>query len=216
MIYIHHHLGLGDHIVCNAIVREQYNNFGPITLAVKKHNYSSVKQLYNDINIQYHQVDSDSDCYPNYFRYPTLRIGFEKCRSDWERSFYDQMGMNYSDRFTKFYIRRDESRESDIRAKLNLPERYAFCNFRASSGKHSFEAETKLPKVFLEPLSDSIFDWIGIIENAEEIHTIDSSIFQLVKQLKVTENKFFYDTRKLDSTRTIPTFEDDKWKILYK
>jgi hypothetical protein len=214
MIYIHHHLGLGDHIVCNAIVREQYNNFGPLTLAVKHHNYPSVKQLYKDIDIKYDLVNSDLDCYSNYFKYPTLRIGFENCKSDWEKSFYDQVGMKYSDRFSKFYIDRDYDRELYLQNKLELPDQFAFVNNSSSNGNKNIVINTKFPIVQLKPLTESIFDWIGVLEKAKEIHTIDSSIYQLIKQLNLEGKKFFYDLRKIDPTRTIPPFEDSSWSIL--
>jgi hypothetical protein len=44
MKYIHHHLGLGDHIVCNAIVLSLFKKYTDITLAVKEHGNS--KQEY--------------------------------------------------------------------------------------------------------------------------------------------------------------------------
>ena len=214
MIYVHHHLGLGDHIVCNAIVRDLYKKYGTLTLAVKEHNYGSVKQLYRDLDIQFHKVKTDSDCLPLYFKTPTIRIGFEHCRKDWEKSFYDQVGLDYSDRFSKFYISRDLEREKALEDKLNLPEEYAFVNRTASTGSNDIELKTNLSLVELQPITDSLFDWIGVIEKAKEMHTIDSSIFQLIKQLTVKGNKFFYDMRKVDPTRTTPPFEDPEWTII--
>lgn len=214
MIYVHHHLGLGDHIVCNAIVRDLYKKYGRLTLAVKEHNYGSVKQLYRDLDIRFHKVKTDSDCLPSYFKTPTIRIGFEHCREDWEKSFYDQVGLDYSDRFSKFYISRNLEREKILEEKLNLPEEYAFVNSTASTGYNNIELKTELPLVELQPVTDSIFDWIGVIEKAKEIHTIDSSIFQLIKQLDIKAKKFFYDTRMADSTRTTPTYEDTNWQVI--
>lgn len=214
MIYVHHHLGLGDHIVCNAIVRDLYKKYGTLTLAVKEHNHGSVKQLYRDLDIQFHKVKTDSDCMPLYFKTPTIRIGFEHCRQDWEKSFYDQVGLDYSDRFSKFYISRDLEREKALEDKLNLPEEYAFVNRTASTGSSDIELKTNLSLVELQPITDSLFDWIGVIEKAKEIHTIDSSIFQLIRQLPTSGDKFFYDMRKVDSTRTTPPYEDPEWTII--
>ena len=215
MIYIHHHLGLGDHIVCNGLVRTLYDQQGEVTLAVKIHNYSSVKQLYRDLeHIQFHKVTSDAECVPEYKKYPSIRVGFENCGSDWEKSFYEQVGLDYSVRFSRFFIDRDLNRERSLEEKLSLPKEFAFINKTSSTGSNQLPINTDLPEVELQPLTDSIFDWIGVIEKATEIHTIDSSVFQLVKQLPVTGKKFFYDTRAVDPSRTIPTFEDELWKIL--
>ena len=215
MIYIHHHLGLGDHIVCNGLVRALYEQHGEVTLAVKNHNYPSVKQLYRDLeNMHFHKVTSDAECIAEYKKQPFIRVGFENCRSDWEKSFYDQVGLDYSVRFSRFFIDRDFKREQALEEKLNLPEEFAFINRTASTGSNNLPIDTDLPTVELQPITDSIFDWIGVIKKAKEIHTIDSSVFQLVKQLPVTSKKFFYDTRAADSSRTIPTFEDENWRII--
>ena len=215
MKYIHHHLGLGDHIVCNAIVLSLLKKYTDITLAVKEHNYPSVKQLYRDTSIKFHSVKTDDDCLKMYQVLDVIRIGFENCHiPNWEESFYRQMNMDYSERFTGFSISRDLARESALEEKLNLPKKFAFCNSSASTGKNNISFSTNLPIIELETLSDSICDWIGVLEKAEEIHTIDSSIFQLIKQLPVKGKKFFYDIRKVDSSRTIPPFEDSNWKII--
>lgn len=214
MVYIHHHLGLGDHIVCNAIVRRYCKEMQEVILAVKERNFQSVEKLYEDLdNIDYHVVESDMDCEcPAGHEY--LRIGFENCRSDWERSFYDQVGMDYGERFSGFFIDRDRGREVALESKLDLPERYAFVNRNASTGVADIEVLSDLPIVELKALSSSIFDWIGVLEKADEVHTIDSSIFQLVKQLSLKGKKVFYDTRDGDPTRTTPTFENDEWWIV--
>ncbi len=214
MIYVHHHLGLGDHIVCNALVRRIVKQSGRITLAVKKHNYSSVKQMFRDLDIKYHQVETDADCVKEYPNHAVVRIGFENCREDWERSFYNQINMIYSERFSGFHIDRDYTREKQLEEMLNLPKKFAFVNKNASTGTADININTELPVVELKPISDSIFDWIGVLEKANEIHTIDSSIFQLIKQIQLKGKKFFYDTREGDPSRTTPSYEDNNWTIL--
>jgi len=212
-VFIHHHLGLGDHIVCNSIVRRAFNQFGNLILAVKHHNLSSVKQLYRDIDIEYYPVNSDSDCTPMYKVHKCIRIGFENTKFPyWEKSFYDQVKMDYSMRFSHFFIDRDLDRESALEEKLNLPDEFAFCNISCSTGKHDIKINTKLKKVYLSPLTDSIFDWIGVLEKATEIHIIDSSIFQLTVQFNLNSIKYFYDIRTLDSSRTLPPAEG--WNII--
>jgi len=214
VIYIHHHLGLGDHIVCNAIVRNIYTKYGKLMLAVKKNNYSSVRHLYSDLNIEFHVVNDDSDCIEKYKIMPYVRIGFENCRDDWEKSFYDQVNLSYDKRFSDFYIKRNPETENALKTKVISSDDYSFCNVAASTGKYNIPIKSKFDKVYLSPLTDSIFDWMGVIESAKEIHIIDSSVFQLVKQLKLNCRKVFYDIRKLDKTRTTPSFEDNSWEII--
>ena len=214
-IYVHHHLGLGDHIVCNAIVRSLHKKHGPVLLAVKKQNYSSVKQLYRDIDVSLHQVNCDEDCHAMYQKYPSVIVGFEDLRRrntvEWEEAFYAQMGMDYSERFTGFHIDRDHDREKALEEEINLPEEFAFCNTSTSRGCLEIEIDTRMEKIFLEEKTDNIFDWMGVIEKASEIHTVDSSIFQLIKQLNLKSNKYFYDVRNLHFS--IP--KSQSWKILH-
>ncbi len=216
-LYIHQHLGLGDYFVCNSIIRNLYflNKF-KITIAVKKHNKESVKFLYSDININFDIIENDEESIKNYKKYKNvLRLGFENCDIlNWEKSFYDQIGLNYDKRYTDFFIKRDLEREKNLIKLINPPLEYAFCNKVCSEGLINFEIKTKLPIIYLDKLTDNIFDWISIIENSKEIHTIDSSIFQLIKNLKFSKSKFFYDVRDLNISRTNPTFEDNNWNLI--
>ena len=49
-LYLYHHLGLGDHIICNSLVRHYCKLYDKIYLFVKSHNYESVKFMYHDLN----------------------------------------------------------------------------------------------------------------------------------------------------------------------
>lgn len=91
MLILHHHLGLGDHFVCNGLVRYIYQNKDKnIILVVKKNNYKTVEALYSDLNIKYMLVDSDYDVKSNGHEY--IKVGFEHCNiKHWEKSFYDQI-----------------------------------------------------------------------------------------------------------------------------
>lgn len=215
--FIHHHLGLGDHIVCNAIVRHLHDKFSSqyksIKLAVKHHNVSSVAQLYRDINIDLYPVYGDNDCPVMYQKNNYIKIGFNHCHYPrWEKSFYDQMKLNYSYRYSNFHISRDLDREKSLEDKLKLPKKFAFCNTHCSIGTLNDSIQTDLPKVYMSPITDSIFDWIGVIEKALEIHTIDSSVFQLIKQIKHTGKNFFYKTR--NNLFEFPIELNQHWSII--
>jgi hypothetical protein len=57
-----HHLGLGDHFLCNGMVRYISSLYTKIILVVKYNNYYTVKKLYNDIsNIEYYKVKNDEE-----------------------------------------------------------------------------------------------------------------------------------------------------------
>jgi hypothetical protein len=214
-LLIYHHLGLGDHIICNAIVRHFHEKYGPLSLFVKKHNLASVRALYKDIEVNLIQVNNDRDCYSFFNDFNVIKIGFEKTVfPNWEKSFYDQLGSDYSLRFSKFYIERDYEREALLEQKLKLPNEFAFCNNSCSSGNLDFKFNTNLKKIMLSAMTDSIFDWIGVLEKAAELHTLDSSVFQLAKQLNLKSNKYFYNSRSLDATRQAFNFDNQSWKVI--
>lgn len=210
---IHHHLGLGDHIVCNALVRKIYSDFHNIVLAVKKHNLESVKALYKNTNISFLPVSSDQEVENNYKYYKVFRIGFEKCTKGWEKSFYDQFNLDYSIRYSNFFLPRDKDRENSLFEQVNPPSQFALCNIKSSQKSYDFKIETSLPIVYMSNLTNNIFDWTLMIEKASEIHMIDSAPFQLVKQLNLNTEKIFYDIRSLGANRTNPTFNQN-WKII--
>lgn len=214
-LLIYHHLGLGDHIICNAIVRTAFEKYGPLHLFVKDWAFASVAQLYKDIDITLIKVKSDADCHKLLKDFKVLRIGFENVKFPyWEKSFYDQVGMDYSMRFSKFFIKRDYEREALLEQKLKLPDKFAFCNNSCSSGNLDFKFNTNLEKIMLSTITDSIFDWIGVLEKATELHTLDSSVFQLAKQLNLKSDKYFYNSRSLDATRQAFNFDNQSWKVI--
>ena len=230
-IYIHHHLGLGDHIVCSAIVRRVAHiagsHGGYVILAVKEENIPSVTQLYRDVthSVKFHQVTSDEDCYEAYKKFFFLRIGFESMSLArlfnqgqkplaWERVIYNQLSIDYKHRYADFHIERDYEREKMLEDKLDLPEEFALCCTSSSEGNFAPDIRSQFKKIFLEKKTDSIFDWIGVIEKAKEIHCIDSAMFHLIKQVQPpTETKIFYDQRSDDPTRAMPE-EGHGWLII--
>jgi hypothetical protein len=215
-LYIHHHLGLGDHFVCNAIVRKLYKtNKFLIILAVKPNNIETVKSLYKDINISFDIINNDIEAESKYKLFNFLRIGFENCNlKNWESSFYEEIGLDYSERYSECYTPRSIENENNLYDSLNINEEYAFCNNECSEGLIDIKIKTNLNKVFLKKTTKSLLDWVKVIENASEIHTIDSSVFQLIKNLKLKNKKFFYDIRNMGFSRTDFTFEDDKWSLI--
>ena len=41
-----------------------------------------------------------------------------------------------------------------------------------------------------------IFDWMGVIEKAKEIYTVDTSFFHLIKSMRLPQEKFYVHSRK--------------------
>jgi len=228
-IYIYHHLGLGDHIICNGLVRHFSKNYEKVYLFVKDHNFKSVSFMYRDlINIDFILVKNDNDAVAfirdNRVR-NLLKIGFDNLDTNgctFDESFYKQCGINFSYRWSNFYVKRDNIREKILFEKFNIQENnYVFLHDDKERG---FEINreyiiNKNLKIITpsKGLTDNIFDYCYVIENAAEIHCMDSSFKLLIDSLNPVSEKLYYhlyvrgrDNNHISSSRL-------KWiKIFYK
>jgi hypothetical protein len=107
---IHHHLGLGDHFVCNGLVNYLSRTHN-IDLICKKHNEPTVDSLYVDNNnVKIISIIGDNEIkesaeYARETHQKILHIGFSRCDpSCWDRSFYQQLDIDFVERYRMFHI----------------------------------------------------------------------------------------------------------------
>ena len=204
MLYIHHHLGLGDHFVCNGLVREFAKTNRPIGLFCKHHNLSTISYMYRDLqNLKLIGINDDKDVLN--VDAPCLRIGFgisqmicQAYRITWDQSFYAQYSLDFSKRWTSFYFQRDSDRENSIFLTLNpIKERYALIHSLGSDGidrlNHS-AVDPTLKVIRIEKgATDNLLDYAMLIENATEIHCVDSSFKHLCDSFRLTAKAFYHN-----------------------
>lgn len=198
-IFIHHHLGLGDHFVCNGLVRTLLEREMPnfLYLPVKKQNIMTVSKMYSDDKrIICIPVENDQDVYqlPHIQNCLMYKIGFEKCRYDWDISFYDSVSLPIKFKWTKWKCNRDYEREKALEKRLGLTEPYILVHDSGSNGKYDLEIEAKERIIRIEPLTECLLDWCGVIEKAKQIHCIDSSVIHLAQSIR--SNGTFHKIRK--------------------
>lgn len=192
-VFVYHHLGLGDHIVCNGMVRYILNksNSDFLFLPVKTHNHETVSSMYSDDHrIVCLPVNSDADV-PNLSQINSCRsfhrAGFEKTRSDWDVSFYDSVGVPFSERWNSFKVNRNPEREKMLFSLLNLnvDDPYIVVHDVSSIGKFDkMKIDTNGKRVVkIEKLTGNLLDWCSVIEGADEFHGIDSSVVHLAQSL---------------------------------
>lgn len=209
-IYIHHHLGLGDHIICNGLVREIYKIYSKVYLFCKPHNVNNVKFMYRDLeNLEVLEGDDrESIQYimNNNLREKYLRIGHENIVRgvNFDESFYKQLNINFQKRWDSFYILRDKNSESKLYDYLNpSDENYVLIHNKGSDNVDRIDYNNineNLKKIFVEK-STTMFDYIKLIERANEIHCIDSSFIHLVDSLNIKNKKFFHKNYKPRKTK---------------
>ena len=213
-IYIHHHLGLGDHIICNGLVREFAKKFEFVYLFAKKHNFENVVFMYRDLK-NLTVIDSDDNQAVNYILSNNLqkyylRIGHENMIRgvNFDESFYKQVEVDFSKRWSSFYFERDLKREMVVYNELiNSSSDYVVIHNTGSDGIDRIDynkIHSRFKKIYL-PKEYGMFDFIKIFENASEIHCIDSSFIHLINSLGLSNKKFFhknYKNRNFDFSLT--------------
>tara|TARA_R110000824_G_scaffold8322_3_gene37565 strand:- start:575 stop:1372 length:798 start_codon:yes stop_codon:yes gene_type:complete len=153
----------------------------------------------------------------------------ERCNLDpkidcWPELFYASHAVPFSARHEYFYIKRDLDREAELLEELKLPSEYAFCIDRGKRSKYRLTPKTNLPVFKPHHWSHLfskyyIFDWMGVLEQASEIYTVDTSWMHLIKSMKLDKPKFYYNVRgdwlkNIFTSRYINDEHDNGWKTL--
>lgn len=228
-LYIHHHLGLGDHLVCFSIVKYYAQKLDQVYLFVKHHNISSVKSLYKGLpNVTPIPVKNDFevDSFCSLNKVECFKIGhrslpyYRSLGLTWAEAFYKQCNIPYSKRWEDFSIKRDlECEEEMFGFKNPNKEKYALIHSVSSTGVDSIDytqinPSLKQIQVTKEKLgSQSIFDYIKLIFEADEIHCVDSAFIHLVDSFKLKNKLFYHKYFKVkDNSKIIPL--QNNWIII--
>ena len=216
---IHHHLGLGDHFVCNGLVNYICKIFKePIYLICKKHNVETIRYLYSEnskvivVGIEGVNEILEVDEYSLKIDNKILRIGFEHCDpKNWDTSFYNQLGVDFIERYRFFKL--PQKKPKNIIKVPDAP--YILVHNQSSEKKYELNVNTNLNIFYMNKEEGyHLLSYIDVIMNAEEIHCIDSSIFHLIDSIPNVTNKLYFH-----SIRNFPAHfnKSIKWEtILYE
>ena len=121
------HLGMGDLILCNGMIREVKKQNDIVFVPVKVHNLLNFKDLFkDDNNIKPLIANNDLEAinYSNGFFDNIIKTGiFSNNKIKYENfceQFYLQANVDYSKRWDSFYYERDTKKESELYNKLIL------------------------------------------------------------------------------------------------
>jgi hypothetical protein len=222
MNIIYHHLGLGDHIICNGLVRKLIKDEKKYSLFCKKHNVISVSYMYRDIkNLSILPIDSDNDVL-DYKHEDIIYIGHQnlheimlKHRCQWDEAFYKQVNIDFKERWDSFYYERNLINEKKLYDRLNPDnEKFVLIHNTDSTGTDRINYDL-IPKeyklIFVEKV-DNIFDYGFLIATAKEIHCIDSSFKHLVDSIP-TIGKLYYH-KNFNNRTNLEHNHKKKWTII--
>lgn len=188
-------MGLGDHIICNGLVRHFKELNEKIYVFSKPHNFKNVAYMYrDDEGIEVLPIGEDHDV-ENYIKINEIQEDVIKCGfwnpfnlETFDETFYRNISIPFEYRFTKFYFKRDLDLENKAYDYCNPNnEKYIFTHGDIDKNKIRNDL-----KIIENPTNYGIFDILKLIENAEEVHLMESSIKCLVNSYKFDKPKFFY------------------------
>ena len=214
-LYILCHQGLGDHLLCIGIYREYAKRYESVLIPAIRDYSDTLKVALSDIeNVSvvpfgYPILDSrlplamESQAeILEHLGFDILRLGsfdesfFLDLEKRLDENYYDQASLDLRHRWDSFYVTRDKSREIELKNLLvGDGLKYIFVhddksrnfNIREEyfpSGCKVVRPDKGLSKHY------SFFDYLTLIEQAEEIHCIESSFAALIEGLQIPGIKF--------------------------
>jgi hypothetical protein len=207
-IFIYQHLGLGDHIVCNGIIRTILERENPdvLYMPVKECNLPSIIRMYEDEKrICLLPIDStanNTEYASEYLFEEAVQSDkvyeiYSRGRPDWDKAFYDCAGLPFEKRWIETKFNRDRNREKFLESALEVDrEPFVLVHDIYSINRANLKINSNLRIIKVEQVSNCIFDWCGIIEKAEEIHCLDSSFIHLCQSMGV--KGYFHNFRRRD------------------
>jgi len=202
-IFVKHHLGMGDNIVHNGMIRKisEDNPNSQIYLAAKHHNFKNVEYMFRDNpRITVLSVEGDSG-----MNLAIMTGGFDKIISShfgdgnpyhyetyFDDAFYMLVSMDPLVKQSYFYIDRDSELENRVFDELITSKGitdYLFVHEKPEQNVilSREKMEQGLPIVTADP-KYGMFELLKVIENAKSVNIISSSFLSLMMCKKFNQN----------------------------
>ena len=202
-IFVKHHLGMGDNIVHNGMIRKiaEDNPNSQIYLAAKHHNFKNVEYMFRDNpRITVLSVESDSD-----MNLAIMTGGFDKIISShfgdgnsyhyetyFDDAFYMLVGMDPLIKQSHFYIDRNSELENRVFDELITSKGitdYLFVHEKPEQNVilSREKMEQGLPIITADP-KYGMFELLKVIENAKSVNIISSSFLSLMMCKQFNQN----------------------------
>lgn len=219
-LYVLHHLGLGDCLDCNAMVRILLNNYDKICAFSKEKHSNTMRYMYRDekrisiISIPKNISEEKEKEYVNYILKSEnvknyLEVGFNnypwgkelELQKGCAELFYDQVGIPFQKRFDEWFFKRDIKEEERLSKKLNPNnEEFIFVHDDKNRGfvvdeKKVLDNHEKTIRIVRNDMSENLFHFCKILEEAKEIHCMESSFKSLIEVLDVKGKCYFHNFR---------------------
>jgi hypothetical protein len=202
-IFVKHHLGMGDNIVHNGMIRKiaEDNPNSQVFTAAKHHNFKNTEYMFRDNpRIVVVSVDGDGEmhqlirtqhfdkvisshfCDGNPYHYETY----------FDNAFYMLVGMDPKIKTEYFYLERDIELENKVFEELITSKGitdYLFVHEKPESNIiiNRDKLDANIPIITADP-KYGIFELLKVIELAKSVNIISSSFLSLMMCKKYNQN----------------------------
>jgi len=211
MNYILPHLGLGDYLLCNGLIRNLIKPNEEYILFTNVLHNVSIPFMFRDLkNLSYlyiPPVEFNGTYILPYIKhhpYHLYVLGYENLNKSttFGKSCYKQFNIDFEKRWSDFYVERDLKREKEFFSEFNVKEgEYIFLHEGGSANENFIDrSKITLDLKIIEPqkyLTNNIFDYCYLIENAAEIHVIESAFFFLIDSIPTNGKLFAHEYSRL-------------------
>jgi len=211
-ITVAHNQGFGDHIICNGLIRtlsEKYDNVEVMFLASngKSHRGSElVKYMYrDDPKITIIETDDEAAFIDSLVEsgkdhlvlgHSQFTPQFKLGNINFDEGFYHFAGIDFENRFSKFYIERDELEEERVFRELTKGNKeYIFLHDDPERGFRIDRSKVRKDLPIIENVkSINFFNYRKLFENAKELHLMQSGIFDFTNSIPLPNTKIHVHT----------------------
>lgn len=224
VLVLRSHLGLGDHIICNGLVRTLLEGeYDQVIMPVKSRNVSSVIAMFEDlpgsVSVVSVKDDEQADEYCSQVtQWPACKLKYLGlgCFSldkpfdgrIWDREFYTHAGIPFESRWSKFF------HAGLLTPAVPPSEPFIFLHEDVSRGARIDRSHIRSGIKTLEPSGNKglpIGHYIPLLHEAEEIHCMESCFANLADSIPTKANRLVIHAYARDSVP--PTYRKN-WEIL--
>ena len=203
------HQGLGDHILCNGLYRHFSQLRKQVIITVKQNYVSEIRYMLRDcgnVNILPLPLRR-SWSYTRLLKMisrplPIEIVGLGSYGNNFfpkgvrfDQNFYDQAGINFDFRWSKFEVPRNYKRENEIFRLLGCHSGpYIFLhedkNREFVINRKRIDSKLKIVEPVTGLSQFSLFDYRKVLEEASEIHLIESSFAAFAESIDLTQKLY--------------------------
>ena len=224
-MFLCQHLGLGDHIITNGLLRELCKRYDYIHYPVKYHNAFNIMRMFEDIEekLIFTPVANDADMLALSRRHNNLiKLGIFSESSRIQKGeyfcqwFYRTANVDYEKRWSSFFIPENKENILDLEMTDYIfvhddPSRNLHVNKKYLNKNKVYKPNHKLGK----NTKYTIFDYKDIIKNSVEIHCMDSSFACYIDHVDEFRHKNKFVHRYIRKENLNPYYKNN-WQIIYE